>query len=316
LAERPADPDLIFVEEAEQLTRCCRQTLATIAQKEELECVSRQVLDRIGKAHWRTFYRKSELLGLFFKRPPAGEPIRSPDGALYFLRDNAKQRFSFSDIVLSYWTRQGSKLHAGKALRTRMVYIIQGCRQGPPKRVTAWRGEDLEAIQAAREGEYPERGKTSAARRQRHAAREEALEALRSLKPNLPLPAVEAIARVMAQGVSRFLAYDLRKKAGIGTRRREDGVYFWCRPGQQLPGTVPAAPVAPEVQTPPPDPPAPKNRPGRPLGSVGARAQQRRDQVIRAWQERQYATVADLARAFRMNRTTASKILKGAGLRA
>jgi hypothetical protein len=159
LATRPADPDLIFVEEAEALSKCCRQTLATIARKESLESLRVRVLDSLGKAHWRTCYRKSELFSHFFKRPRPGEPIRLPDGTVYYLRNDAKLHFGFSDIVLSYWAKQDSKLHAGKALRTCHVDILQGLRQGPPKQVTAWRGEDLEAIVNGQEGESPEKGK-------------------------------------------------------------------------------------------------------------------------------------------------------------
>jgi hypothetical protein len=151
-------------------------------------------------------------------------------------------------------------------------------------------------------------GKGTFARRGRKAARDKTLEALKALKLRLPLPATEGLASLLRQGLSRFLVYALRERAGIQTRRRADGIYFWCLPGQQ-------APDAEDRDASRVSEPARKKSPGRPPGSLGEAAQQRRDRVIRAWQERRYGTVSDLARAFGIDRATASKILKGAGLR-
>jgi hypothetical protein len=54
--------------------------------------------------------------------------------------------------------------------------------------------------------------------------------------------------------------------------------------------------------------------PGRPSGSKGKKAERRRAKVIRDWQSGEYDSIQAVATANHINRSTASKILGGAGL--
>lgn len=77
-----------------------------------------------------------------------------------------------------------------------------------------------------------------------------------------------------------------------------------CQPLPQL--AEPEAEEAASIQ--------PKRR-GRPRGSLDPAARRKHILIVDAWRTGQYKTVADLARAFSYERSTASKILKAAGLK-
>jgi hypothetical protein len=341
LADRPPDPDLIFVEEAEDITRACRPTLYTLAKREDLGLQKIKVLDSKGKAHWRPVFSKSKLRSLFIERPAPGEPIRLPSGETWYLRDDALRHFRISNIVLSYWTEQESRTRSGKALRTRHFHVIVGRAIGTPKRLTAWRGEDLEAISSGKEGVKPIRGKTAYARQQREGAQAKAEAALHAIKPHLPQLAAVAVEHLMRQGISRFLIYKLKDAAGIVSDDRHEGklrVSYWMKPGQRVPtaeqklaelpeprATAPGPAfraadqmpqekkphtVAPAEPEPTPEP-APRARrgPGRPPGQT-KKWLAKVEQLIELWVNRKPGdTKASLAKKVGMNRPDASKII-------
>jgi len=274
LAGQPVDPDLVFVPEAEELSKCCRPTLYTIARRGDLHRESVRVIDSLGKAHWRPAFHKSEILSLFIQRPEPGKAIHVREGEIYYLREDALQHFNCSNIVLGgYWREKDSRLRHGKALRTRTFYVIVGRAIGCPKRLTGWRGEDLEAIAAGQEGERNWCGRSIAGRPQRKAKREKAETVLQYLKPYLPQLADVALDFVIGQGVSRALAYALKDKAAIVSDYRHEGkrrIGYWMLPGQRVPSAEKVLATIPLPAKLPPSPPHSLPAPSTPTPGNGA----------------------------------------------
>ena len=223
--------------------------------------------------------------------------------------------------MLAYWTKKESRLRVGRTLRTRSFHVIVGRALGSPKSLTAWRGEDLEAIQRGEEGVRPGAGKTKYAKSRREAARAKAEAVLQSIRPFLPQLAHVGLAWVLAHGVSRGIAFELKSAAGPCSEPapRASGGSYRLLPGQKVPGPdwSPAAlPAiggkAAEEQTPVPQPSEQTaESPPRPAERRFDPDVDRRKRVALAgWNRGEYASRAEAGKAHGFHRSDAAKIIR------
>jgi len=307
-APAPSAPDLIPMAEAEQLTGCSHQTLYRMTKRGEITLRKVQGVDSLDRRSSRPALSRSELLSLFVPRPRPGEPIQLPDGESYYLREDATRRFGCSNIVLGYWTKQPSRRRSrGPALLTRKFYIIGGPGRGRPKKLTAWRGKDLQDITDGLEGKHPERGKGPWAKRQRQAQQDAVKAFLGDLEKRLPLWASDALDQARHARVSRFLFYRTKKKQGIRTSQADTETgprYYWHLPGQGAPGLTSVVPQPEESSA----PSRPRGR-GRPKGKTQDWLR-RAKEMLEAWDRGDFAgNKAAAGRAHAFNRSDATKII-------
>jgi hypothetical protein len=317
----PSDPDLISLADTKRLVRCSAHTLRRLVKAGVLHPTRPYIVGQDGKGSRQLLFSRSELHMTFVQRPEPGEPIRVGPEETYYLREDGKAHFHFSDSVLAYWIDVESNLRPGEmALRTKTFYVIADQpRQGSGPESLAWRGEDLRAIVTGKEGSCPGKGRGPFARTASKAARAHATKVLKGVKRRLPMRAADAIKLCEEAGVPGWLIFRTKKALNIQTSRQvakgKAAHYWWHKPGQKVPAGALAAPspgatsAAPFPSTAHTSPAAPIRRWVRPCGRTAYRVENE-TKMLAAWDRRQFGeNKAATGAAFNIDRSDATKLI-------
>jgi hypothetical protein len=197
----------------------------------------------------RPMLSKKELLSVFVQRPEPGKPIILPDGHPFYLRSDLKKKYHCSNGLIRQRESLASLRPAkrgAKALERREFYLI-GERRRAPKKLFAWSGRDMEAIQLGEEDEqpalaFPLGGPTPKLRQLIKERREAVGVFLKALKWHLPMRAADALALAQEQGYAPQTVNKVRQSdQTLVTKQRRYGpppdppCYYWCLPSQNSP---------------------------------------------------------------------------------
>jgi hypothetical protein len=143
-------------------------------------------------------------------------------------------RYGVSRAVVDYWKKHPSRLRAGKALRSEWIDNSVR-RRGSPSRVLIYCDADVERTLRGEESERPGTGRPAHPQLRPNIRHSRALDALKKILANGPLPSSVAIVLARREGVNRTALYRAKKELRItahGKHGRGNKSFVWCLPGQ------------------------------------------------------------------------------------